>query len=744
MSILRDVLKLAKTGKKIFPVRADAKIPHIRDWHNNATADPAQIRSWWKKWPEARVGMPTGVVNGLWVVDIDVKNGKDGEATLNDLPELLCNLEQTTMSGGRHLFFAHKDHYSIKSRVNVLGEGVDVRCDGGYVLVAPTDGYTLTQGDFETELREAPQWCIDMVSKKINKAGPNGKSIRLTEKEIIKNLSNCPIECYRDRDSWRNMIMSVKSASGGEDYGLKALMTWSSQDSDFHEDDTDLECTKVWNSTEVDKDDGVTGKSLVKQANAHSAIEKSKTAFEGLTDVTATESGSADAWQFNKGDVKELNSSDRNIYCLVLQPEFRMTASSPSQPNPLFGMVGYDELKGQTVFMKPPMWIKDKKKAESLVGETITDNMMHNFMIAAQYMTNVNFPFARFYSGIVGASMENRFHPVKEYLKSLEWDGVPRVDTWIQDYLGVKPELENTSYLRAISRVTLLGGVHRAFEPGCVMQTMLILESERQGVGKSEAVKILGKQWFFEPHFDIGSKDAEQNLQGTWVNEWGELSNLSKKGTDELKDFLTKTRAHLRKSHDRAPSTLLRGCIIIGTTNKESGAGYLKDPTGARRFLPVEIIGKVKVTHNGVTSILIDRDAFLRDVDQIWAEATHRFLKGENTKLMVDEIAEAKIHQSDRSVRDGREDPLADWLFTGEAMHEDVVTSVQVATRCFQVRPDEAKGYKLREYHHMMLTLGWKHGQHKNESGHRVRAFKRPKNWDPYAEDEDNDDVTLE
>jgi predicted P-loop ATPase len=208
---------------------------------------------------------------------------------------------------------------------------------------------------------------------------------------------------------------------------------------------------------------------------------------------------------------------------------------------------------------------------------------------------------------------ENRFHPVRDFLRSLEWDGVERLDGWLKTYMGATgPDL----YLSAVGRKTLIGMVARIMEPGIKFDTVLILEG-RQGCGKSTAVKILADPWFSDAAIDVGDKDSVLALQGVWVLEMGELSGLRKADVDSLKQFVSQATDRIRVPYGRLTESFPRQSIFIGTTNP---GDYLKDTTGNRRFWPVSVeqceFAKLKA-----------------DRDQLLAEAVFKYDLGEDLHL---------------------------------------------------------------------------------------------------------------
>lgn len=210
------------------------------------------------------------------------------------------------------------------------------------------------------------------------------------------------------------------------------------------------------------------------------------------------------------------------------------------------------------------------------------------------------------------AMLECSRHPIREYLLSLVWDGVKRVDTLFVDYLGA----EDTEYTRTVTRKALLGAVARIMSPGCKHDHMLVLVGP-QGSRKSTTLAKLGKNWFSDSLYTVNGKEAYEQLQGFWIIEMGEMAATRKAELEQIKQFISKQSDSYRAAYARRTQEHPRQCAFFGTTNDDE---FLRDPTGGRRFWPVTVTDKGRETGDYLTDDVID---------QVWAEVMVRYNAGE-------------------------------------------------------------------------------------------------------------------
>lgn len=257
-----------------------------------------------------------------------------------------------------------------------------------------------------------------------------------------------------------------------------------------------------------------------------------------------------------------------------------------------------------------------------------------------------------FADALKNVSMRNKFHPVRELLDSLTWDGKEHIRSLLPEYLGA----EDSDYTYQVMRLWMLGAVSRVYKPGSKFDYTIILQGS-QGIGKSTFLKLmaLDDSWFNDSLDSLDSDKAVQSLTGSWIIELAELKSLARTagGVESVKRFLTATQDKYRIPYERRADTFYRQCVFAGTTNKDD---FLQDETGNRRFL---------IIHTGVTkpskSLFIPEA--MDDIKQAWAEAVHIW-KNEDPQLILPEacIQQAKELQEANMADDGKRGIILDYL----------------------------------------------------------------------------------
>lgn len=245
--------------------------------------------------------------------------------------------------------------------------------------------------------------------------------------------------------------------------------------------------------------------------------------------------------------------------------------------------------------------------------------------------------------------MRNAFHPVRDYLDGLKWDGIKRAETLLIDYMGV----DDNPYTRAITRKTLAAAVTRVYNPGCKFDYVLVLVG-KQGQKKSSLFDRLGGPWFSDSFTTIQGREAYEQLQGAWIVEMGELAGLKKAEVETIKQFISKRVDRYRVAYGRRVEDFPRQCIIVATTNIPE---FVRDHTGGRRFWPAD-------TYETTPTKDVFKDLTDAEVGQIWAEAVTFYKAGEPLYLSKELEEMAQMVQSDHSEHDSRMGMVQKYLDT--------------------------------------------------------------------------------
>lgn len=366
--------------------------------------------------------------------------------------------------------------------------------------------------------------------------------------------------------------------------------------------------------------------------------------------------------------------------------------------NALLALREHETLKG--VFRRDEMLCATvvKERADSDVLVPATDVHVGNLQELLQAEGLETIGKETVHQAVEIIAEENAFHPVRDFLNGLRWDGCPRLGGWLHTYLGV----EQNEYSSAIGRMFMIALVARVMRPGAKADYMLILEGP-QGARKSTACRILGGEWFSDNMPDIRSgKDVSQHLRGKWLIEVAEMSALDKAEAAALKAFVTRDTERYRPSYGRLEVIERRQCVFIGTTN---ASAYLRDSTGARRFWPVTV---------GV----IDTDALARDREQLLAEAVALFNQGE--PWWPSSSVEAQFIRPQQEARyepDAWEDAISAW-----ELGRVSTTLLQVARDALQIDTPKLGTQDQRRIAAALERLGWIRGPRTNRGMTWVKA----------------------
>ncbi len=309
------------------------------------------------------------------------------------------------------------------------------------------------------------------------------------------------------------------------------------------------------------------------------------------------------------------------------------------------GVFAFDTFNNKRVIMRDMPWLN------ATAGQFVADAHYRGVHAWMQAHLFNKIGYGDVLRAVQYAADRNTFDPLATYLNGLQWDGVPRIGAWLWTYCGVDATACDPAYmhyLAAVGRKWLIAAVARALEPGCQADNALIFEGP-QGVGKSSALAALcpNRDWFGDSLPDFHHKDAKSYLQGRWIIEMAELTQVHRGELENMRSFLTTPVDIFRPSYGVEEIIVPRRNVFAGSTNRDD---YLRDPAGERRMWIVQTDGKFDV--EGLRGVR----------DQLWAEAVRAYGNGEQWHLTSGEETSARQIQMDRVQVDPWQDTLASLL----------------------------------------------------------------------------------
>ena len=568
---LDAAIEYASRGWAVFPLKARGKDPLTAHGVKDATTNFDQIEKWWTKNPNANVAIACGLVSGgLLVVDLDEKeNGISGLDTLHDWESTNGSLPETVRSitgkGGSHLLY-HID-YEEKNRTGLL-DGVDIRSDNGYIVAPPSIHPNGRSYEWEYDPDEYKVADADETVKKLLSVGKKVKADKFTVPNKIAS--------GKRNDTIFKMACALQSKGLTDSAILAACAA-----------ENNAKCDPPLDDKEVEK--------IVESALRHDKGVVINKPTNPVQLLTVTDS---------KGNEKVRQCAENVARVILNDPVLK-------------NKIKEDTFGHRLMYLGQLDW----RKAGDNYGEWTDkdDGALEAYLDVKYGLRNKN----DYTNGFNMALLENEFNPLQSYLDALLWDGVPRIDEALHHYLGV----EKTEYNLAAFRVFLQGAIHRAYNPGCKFDYMMVLIG-KQGDGKSTLFKFLAcnDDWYDENfNFkDTNNKATIEKMAGKWFLEMGEMDTMKKDmvTSDALKAFVSSVSDDYRVPFARRKETRKRQCVFCGTSND---INFLKDRTGNRRYLPIDCNAT-----NETKRRIFDYDTARPYFHQVIAEAVVEYKKDPN------------------------------------------------------------------------------------------------------------------
>ena len=322
---------------------------------------------------------------------------------------------------------------------------------------------------------------------------------------------------------------------------------------------------------------------------------------------------------------------------------------------------------------------------------------------------------------------ENKYHPIRDYLNTLVWDGTERIRFCLRHFLGADAD----DYTYEALKLFLLGAISRAFQPGCKFEIMLCLVGG-QGAGKSTFFRLLAvnDDWFSDDLKKLDDENVYRKMQGHWIIEMSEMiATANAKSIEEIKSFLSRQKETYKIPYETHPADRKRQCVFGGSSNT---LDFLPlDRTGNRRFVPVMVYPERAEVH-----ILADEQASRAYINQMWAEAMEIYRSG-NFRLRFSPAMNAylKAHQKDFMPEDTKAGQILDYL---ERYSGSIVCSKQLYKEALGHDYDEPKQWELREINDIMnnAVTGWRAFSNPR---YFPEPYRRQKGWERIRNDNEPD-----
>lgn len=621
--LLHAALSYAARGWRVLPLHtmragrcscnraqcpSPAKHPRIMNGSTGATTDFAKIREWWDKWPESNVGIATG--GDLAVIDLDVsRNGVENwEALADSNGGQVDTLTVSTGGGGRHLYL--RTDRRVRNSVDQLAQGVDVRGEGGYVVAPPSTHASGRQyhwldcdpiDDAAAELASTPTWLVAKIAGLRVVAAP----AQAAADAFPEGKRNAGLFALARR---------MRAQGFGYEEIVPSLLEVNAR-----------RCFPPLDPAEV--------KQIARSAASYEAGVPAELVAQRI--VAAVEAPAPEDTErpasapVAENDCDDWRSTMRRKKSGALEATFGNACAILRNADGYAGTLACDEMALRPTWSGKPM-------SDALLGQ-LRERLEREWSLALGVDTLTH--------AVLTVASERSSHPVRKYLDSLTWDGVERLSSLARNALHVTDALS-----ASMVRKWMLAAVRRVFEPGCKVDSVLVLVGE-QGARKSTFFKTLASPaWFGDSPVDVTNKDAVLQMRAAWIYELAEIDGLtSRKHAADVKAFATTAIDTIRVPYGRGVEQIARTSIMCGTTNKD---GFLTDETGARRYWIVRVPDLREVEYAVVAE----------QRDQLWAEAVAAHRDGEEHWLAPGEELDLRARAREHMEADPWTEVVRTWL----------------------------------------------------------------------------------
>lgn len=622
------------------------------------------------------------------VIDIDPRNFPkdrkvmDGFNTALGFKLVGDSFTIRTGSGGAHVYYRKPQGFNVRGAIKEY-PGIEFKTKGQYVVGAdslhPDTGkpYLLHSGNIK-QVKEAPQNLLDLIARQ-----EIGHEIytpmeytddKQTQDRFIRYIITAP--CAIEGQGGDKVTFSV--AAVAHDFGLHPDICLSLMAEHYNP-----KCEPPWAYNEL--------KTKVYNAYRYSTEVAGIKSVEGkFNEVLLPVDASALRCKTNG---EPFNTVYNTVTCFNID-----------MPQ----VLAFNQFSEDLIFMKPAPW------HDGLVEQYWSDKDSARVLFYLGSNRRFEPSDRNLERALVEVGSQQSFHPIKHELENLVWDGVPRIKDWLVKFLGAQDD----AYTRHVGLKVLVAAIARVYEPGCKFDYIMVLEG-KQGIGKSQVVRILGGEYYGDIDINLHSKDTYDAMRRFWIIETSEMEALRKHESSSMRAFLSRQVDTYRVPYGKRAKDFKRQSIFIGTVNPEkcTDIGWLKDTTGNRRYWPISLPERP-----------IELVNFRKVRNQLWAEAFVHYKKGtpiwlEDTKI---ELA-AVIEQNKRMGADAWYDRIHEWVMSGYGKDKEIISNSALYCDCLGGKFAQVSTTDYRRMADIMHSLGWEKGVFWNsEVKSEVRGYRRP------------------